>query len=226
MHVPSTMWTVCFFESMDDIKEIGEPRWKPAAIVISCISIIFTTAFGATFFILSQIAESSAAFGFAFAAVLDSFSSAVVLWRFCGKKSHESNSSEQEKERRACIIIAVCFILSAFAIVGKAVYSLTMDDNPRKEYLMEMLTIASLVFLFFLVCAKYLIANKVHSRAMRTDAFNSLAGAVMTLGMIASDLVCEKNHLICFLDSVTAILIAIALFGYGVVTIAELWPNT
>ena len=34
---------------------------------------------------------------------------------------------------------------------------------------MEMLTIASLVFLFFLVCAKYLIAQKVHSRAMRTD---------------------------------------------------------
>ena len=47
-------------------------------------------------------------------------------------------------------------------------------------------------------------------------AFNSLAGAAMTLGMIASDVVCEKNHKICYLDSATAILIAIALFSYGV----------
>ena len=34
---------------------------------------------------------------------------------------------------------------------------------------MEMLSIASLLFLIFLVCAKCLIAYKVHSRAMRTD---------------------------------------------------------
>ena len=47
-------------------------------------------------------------------------------------------------------------------------------------------------------------------------AVNSLAGAAMTLGMIASDVVCEKNHKICYLDSATAILIAIALFSYGV----------
>ena len=34
---------------------------------------------------------------------------------------------------------------------------------------MEMLSITSLLFLIFLVCAKCLIAYKVHSRAMRTD---------------------------------------------------------
>ena len=38
----------------------------------------------------------------------------------------------------------------------------------------------------------------------------------MTLGMIASDDVCEKNRKICFLDSATAILIAVALMSYGI----------
>ena len=47
------------------------------------------------------------------------------------------------------------------------------------------------------------------------SAINSLAGAVMTLGMIASDVVCDKNPKICYLDSATALLIAIALFVYG-----------
>ena len=37
----------------------------------------------------------------------------------------------------------------------------------------------------------------------------------MTLGMIASDVVCENNPKICYLDSATAIFIAVALFSYG-----------
>ena len=47
-------------------------------------------------------------------------------------------------------------------------------------------------------------------------AINSLAGTVMTLGMIASDVVCDSNPKICYLDSATAILIAFALLSYGV----------
>ena len=47
-------------------------------------------------------------------------------------------------------------------------------------------------------------------------AINSLAGAIMTLGMVASDVICSNNPKICYLDSVTAILIAVALFSYGV----------
>ena len=37
----------------------------------------------------------------------------------------------------------------------------------------------------------------------------------MTLGMIASDVVCENNPKICYLDSATAIFIAVALLTYG-----------
>lgn len=47
------------------------------------------------------------------------------------------------------------------------------------------------------------------------SAINSLAGAFMTLGMIASDVVCDKYPKICYLDSATALLIATALFVYG-----------
>ena len=39
-----------------------------------------------------------------FAAVLDSFSSAVVLWRFYGSDSQESNSAS-EKERRLVSVL-------------------------------------------------------------------------------------------------------------------------
>ena len=38
-----------------------------------------------------------------------------------------------------------------------------------QEYMMELLSMASLLFLIFLVLSKCLIANKVHSRAMKTD---------------------------------------------------------
>jgi len=48
---------------------------------------------------------------------------------------------------------------------------------------------------------------------------------LMTLGMIASDVVCDKNPKICYLDSATALLIATALFVYGAMTILELTIN-
>ena len=41
-----------------------------------------------------------------------------------------------------------------------------------QQYLMEILSIASLLFLIILVGVKCLIAQKVHSRAMRTDGNN------------------------------------------------------
>ena len=42
-----------------------------------------------------------------------------------------------------------------------------------QQYLMEILSIASLLFLIILVGVKCLIAHKVHSRAMRTDGNNN-----------------------------------------------------
>lgn len=195
--------------------------WRKAAICVSCASIILTTGFGGTFFVFSQIAGSPAAFGFSLAAVLDSFSSAVVLWRFSFKES-QKDSNSLERERRACLAIAICFILSAFAIAAKTIFTLLKDKIPTKEFLMEMLSGSSLVYLVFLTAFKCIIAEKLESRAMRIDAINSLAGAIMTLGMVASDVVCSNNPKICYLDSVTAILIAVALFSYGVMTITDL----
>lgn len=44
---------------------------------------------------------------------------------------------------RACIAIAVCFILSAFAIASKAVYSLLVDRRPRKVCIWRIIDAAS-----------------------------------------------------------------------------------
>lgn len=125
------------------------------------------------------------------------------------------------RERRACIAISVCFILSAVAITSRAVYALVADNKLGREELMKMLSLASLIFLIFLAGFKGLIASKVESRAMKTDAINSLAEAVMTLGMIASDEFCKRDQNICFLDSAVAITIAVALLAYGIIILLQ-----
>ncbi|KAK2561576.1 Transmembrane protein 163 [Acropora cervicornis] len=194
--------------------------WTKAAIFISGLSIILTTGFGVTFLVASQISGSSAAFGFAFVAVLDSLSSGIVFWRFFGADTMEPNTVSL-RERRACIAISVCFILSAIAITSRAVYALVADNKLGREELMKMLSLASLIFLIFLAGFKGLIASKVESRAMKTDAINSLAEAVMTLGMIASDEFCKRDQNICFLDSAVAITIAVALLAYGIIILLQ-----
>ncbi|XP_029203746.2 transmembrane protein 163-like [Acropora millepora] len=198
----------------------NQTLWTKAAIFISGLSIIFTTGFGVTFLVASQISGSSAAFGFAFVAVLDSLSSGIVFWRFFGADTMEPHTVSL-RERRACIAISVCFILSAVAITSRAVYALVADNKLGREELMKMLSLASLIFLIFLAGFKGLIASKVESRAMKTDAINSLAEAVMTLGMIASDEFCKRDQNICFLDSAVAITIAVALLAYGIIILLQ-----
>lgn len=188
-------------------------KWRKAALAVSYASVFTTFVIGVSAFVISSLAKSSAAFGFAFDSFLDVCSSLVVIWRFCGAVG---KTYSWERERRACIAIGVLFILSATGIFIRALRSLVVEKHPIRFSGIEAISGVSLAAFTTLAWMKFIIAEKLHSEALRTDAFNSTAGAAMALGIILSTLLFQYNRSIWYLDSAVALFIAVALFGYGI----------
>nr|XP_058971039.1 transmembrane protein 163a-like [Pocillopora verrucosa] len=194
-------------------------RWRKAALVISYASVFTTFVIGVCAFVISTLARSSAAFGFAFDSLLDVCSSLVVIWRFCGLAGQ---TYSWERERRACIAIAALFVLSGTGIFIRAVRSLIVEKHPIRFTGVEAISGVSLVAFTILAWIKFVTAEKLHSESLRTDAINSTAGAIMALGIIISTMVHQYSSSIWYLDASIALCIALGLFGYGIRLLANL----
>ncbi|XP_031550691.1 transmembrane protein 163-like [Actinia tenebrosa] len=210
------------FRQLEKLNTPLAGKWRAAALSISFCSIIVNISLGVIYFVLSYLAWSPAAFGFALEVILDCASSVLVVWRFIGAAGHLYS---YEKERKACLGIAVCFILSALGILGKAIHTLVIDKEPKKNESLLILTAASFVALFIMAHIKYLVAYKTDSMTLRTDAFNTTAGGIMAFAMLLASLLYEKSSAIWFLDATVAICIALVFLAYGTRMIIELSKN-
>ncbi|XP_015764869.1 PREDICTED: transmembrane protein 163-like [Acropora digitifera] len=76
-------------------------KWRKAALAVSYASVFCAFVIGVSSFVISSLAKSSAAFGFAFDSILDVCSSVVVIWRFCGLAG---KTYSWERERRYCLL--------------------------------------------------------------------------------------------------------------------------
>lgn len=188
-------------------------KWRKAALAISYASVFTTFVIGVSAFVISTLARSPAAFGFAFDSLLDVCSSLVVIWRFCGLAG---TTYSWERERRACIAIGVLFVLSGTGIFIRAVRSLVVEKHPLRFTGIEAISGVSLAAFTTLAWIKFVTAEKLHSESLRTDAINSTAGAIMALGIILSTMVYQYSSSIWYLDAAIALCIALGLFGYGV----------
>ncbi|XP_028517984.1 transmembrane protein 163 isoform X2 [Exaiptasia diaphana] len=182
-------------------------KWRSAALGVSFTSIVFTLIIGLTAFSISSIAKSSAAFGFAFDSLLDVITTIVVIWRFFGEKGEFYS---WEKEKRACRMIAVCFLISGIGIFVRAVRALVVQRHPHEFVGIEIIAGVSLVLYSILSWSKIVIADKISSSSLKTD------------GMLMSSLAYTWNKSIWFLDASIALCIALALAVFGIRLLSQM----
>ncbi|XP_031572418.1 transmembrane protein 163-like [Actinia tenebrosa] len=194
-------------------------KWRKAAIAISLVSLVCTFVIGVTAFSMSSVAKSSAAFGFAFDSLLDVLSTLVVLWRFVGDKGQ---TLTWDRERRACIVMGVCFIVSSLGILVRAVRSLIVDRHPHEFIGIQIISGVCLVVFSVLAWMKFVVAERLSSSSLKTDGFSSLAGAVMALGLLMSSLSYEENKSVWFLDAAIALCISVCLGAYAVRLLSQM----
>lgn len=187
-------------------------NWRVLALIVSFVSIFIILVLGIAALVTSELSDSSAELAFAFDALLGLVSSSCVAWRFY---KNLAPCEVPSKEKKACIFIAVGFMLSAIVMFARAIYCLAYKVEPLQSITVIIIsTLGSLCYgLLFYV--KFKVAQNLHSVAMRTDSFDSACGAVMALGVLVSTIIYKHAPKTWWIDPVIALVIAMVTFIYG-----------
>lgn len=201
-------------------------QYRKLAIAISFISIIVTLIICITEFIVSSKEQSAAAYGLAFSAVLDLLSSSVVLWRYY--KSYDTFS--MHRENVACVVLGVLFVMSAITIGFKASYNLSVGQMPNVKSAngVSVLVTTSAVSAsacLVLMVGKIYLSKKLSSTTLLTDAFNSLAAAIVALSIVITSEITEHKPHLWYLDSMIGLIVTFLLLVYGLWLLWERIPQ-
>ncbi|XP_074219656.1 transmembrane protein 163 isoform X3 [Camelus bactrianus] len=227
-------------ESSTRLKPHEAQNYRKKALWVSWFSIIVTLALAVAAFTVSVMRYSASAFGFAFDAILDVLSSAIVLWRY----SNAAAVHSAHREYIACVILGVIFLLSSICIVVKAIHDLSTKLLPEVDDFLFSVSILSGILCSILAVLKFMLGKVLTSRALITDesgkpqvtwgelqgkdvdsGFNSLVGGVMGFSILLSAEVFKHNSAVWYLDGSIGVLIGLTIFAYGVKLLIDMVPR-
>ncbi|KAJ1189154.1 hypothetical protein NDU88_005905 [Pleurodeles waltl] len=208
-------------ESSTKLNPLEAQSYRKKALWVSWISIAVTLVLAVAAFTVSVMRYSASAFGFAFDAVLDVLSSAIVLWRY----SNAAAVHSAHREYIACVILGVIFLLSSICIIVKAIHDLAIRLLPEVDDFLFSVSIISGILCSILAVVKFMLGKTLTSRALITDGFNSLVGGVMGFSILLSAEVFKHNTSVWYLDGTVGILIGLIIMAYGVKLLVDMVPR-
>ncbi|KAM9709175.1 transmembrane protein 163a-like [Menidia menidia] len=208
-------------ESSMRLKPHEAQSYRKKALWVSWISIVVTLILAVAAFTVSFMRHSASAFGFAFDATLDVMSSAIVLWRY----SNAAAVHSAHREYIACVILGIVFVLSSLCILGKAIHDLATKMPPEVDDFLYSVSVVSGISCAVLAVAKLMLGRKLTSRALITDGFNSLVGAIMGFSILVSAEVFKQHANVWFLDGSIGVLIGLIILAYGVKLLKDMVPR-
>lgn len=186
-------------------------KLRYVAIGISWASTLTSFVLGLTATVFAILNDSQSLFSFGLDSILDCISSIVVLWRFHGGDDIYS----EERERRACALIGVLFIMSAFLLLGKSIWALAKLEHTGHLNVTLILSAINVVACLSLGMTKVIVGHKLESRALITDSIITLVGALMSVFTLIFSAVYNHNHHLWYLDDSFGILCSLFLLFYG-----------
>uniref|UniRef100_A0A3Q3GKH5 Transmembrane protein 163 n=1 Tax=Labrus bergylta TaxID=56723 RepID=A0A3Q3GKH5_9LABR len=208
-------------ESSMRLKPHEAQSFRKKALWVSWVSIVVTIVLAIVAFTVSFMRHSASAFGFAFDAMLDVLSSIIVVWRY----SNAAAVHSAHREYIACVILGVVFILSSFCIMGKAIHDLATKLLPEVDGFLFSVSIVSGLLCLVLAVIKFMLGKVLTSRALMTDGFNSLVGAIMGFSILISAEVFKHEPKVWYLDGTIGVLIGFIILAYGVKLLVDMVPR-
>ena len=192
-----------------------EERHRLAARVrlLSWVSLGYMAAEGAIAILAGVLAGSIALVGFGIDSAIEGFASAIIVWRFTGRRILSDAA-----ETRAQKLVAAQFFLLAPYVAVESVRALVGGHHAEVSPLGIALSASSLVVMPFLGVAKSRLADRLGSPATKGEGRQNmlcayLAGALL-IGLVANAAVGAW-----WLDPVIGLLIAAVAVKEG----AEAW---
>ena len=182
---------------------------------------LFTNVVVSTFgFFTSTESGSMATFGFAFDSFFAIIASIVLIWRFWS--TDLDNSVATRRETNATAVIAFSVAVSSLAIIGRSIGCLYHSKKPKNQWEIIILSSVSVFAFTMLFIMKRMVAVKIGSSALMTDAIDSLCASLFAVSILISALVSQLTAKVWYLDASIAIVVSICSFGYGILVIARL----
>ncbi|KAF7214891.1 transmembrane protein 163-like [Nothobranchius furzeri] len=156
-----------------------------------------------------------------FDATLDVLSSVIVLWRY----SNAAAVHSAHREYIACVILGVIFVLSSLCIMGKAIHDLATKLLPEVDDFLFSVSIVSGLVCAILAVIKFMLGKVLTSRALITDGFNSLVGAIMGFSILISAEVFKHEPKVWYLDGTVGVFMGLIILAYGVKLLLDMVPR-
>jgi len=160
-----------------------------AALVLSGLSIAWSGLAGSLAVYGALVGGSLTMLGFGVDAVIDAVASCVLVWRFLveGREPERATRVEHLAER----VVGLALIALAAYLVFGALRALVMQVHPETSFESLAILIASAVALPPLAIAKYRLAGRLGSGALRLDsiltAVAASLAAISLVSLAASD---------------------------------------
>jgi divalent metal cation (Fe/Co/Zn/Cd) transporter len=181
------------------------------AIRLSVFTIAWNLLFGSLAIAVATATGSSSLVGFGLDAVVDAIASVVLVWRFRTERTDEARA--QRIERTALRVVGVSLVCAATYVTFRSIDALVHHAGPEVSTFGRVLAAASAAVLPFLATAKYRVARRLGSSALRADAIlTAAAGLLAIISLVAAAL---DGLGLWWADAVAALVIAAFLFVEG-----------
>jgi divalent metal cation (Fe/Co/Zn/Cd) transporter len=161
------------------MRDATQVRALRRAMLLCALTVAWNTIVGSAAVVTAAVTGSLTLFGFGLNAVVDSSASAILVWRFHAEESGHSERAARA-ERLALRVAGVAFVVIALYLAVQATRSLASGNHARATVFGIAEAASSVVLLPFLAQAKYLLARRLDSRALRADSLLTWSGTALS----------------------------------------------
>ncbi len=157
------------------------------ALILSGASIAWSGIVGTLAIYAALASGSLTLLGFGVDAVIDAIASSVLIWRFRVEAREPERAARVERTAERVVGLAL-IALAVYLVVG-ALRALSQGAHPETSFESLVLLIASVVVLPPLAVAKYRVAARLGSGALRLDSILTAVAAALaaiSLGSLAA----------------------------------------
>src|SRR5438128_1681770 len=184
------------------------------AIVLSLVSVVWNGLTGGSAVIVALSTGSLALLGFGFDAAIDSIASVALIWRFAAERDQPHRA--ERVERVAAAVVGAVLVVLGLYLSFEAFRALASQSPHETSASAVVLLLVSVVVLPPLGIAKRRVADRLGSRALRSDSVLTLvAAALAVVGLLSAALTATLG--LWWADAAGGLLLAVVLVREGAV---------
>lgn len=182
---------------------------------LSAVSIVWSGIAGSIAIYAALGSGSLSLFGFGADAVIDSLASMVLIWRFLVETRQPERAVRVE--RAAERLVGLVLIALAIYLAAGALRALATQTHPESSVASLALLLASAIVLPPLGYAKYRVAGRLRSGALRADSILTAVAALLAVISLVS-LAASQAFGVWWADAIAAVAV-------GAIILREGWSS-